>query len=180
MFDLIVEQAASKELPINNQLPSSYAIASALIERLNDDAEAMIQRDSDLSNTEKEQVIRARKGQGVFRKNVERIEKKCRITGIANPRLLIASHIKPWRSCDSSKERLDENNGFLLAPHVDRLFDRGLISFSDAGDGLISPALKLGDVTKLGLESKLSQNVGHFTDGQKSYLKYHRNQIFLP
>ena len=78
-----------------------------------------------LSATEKVQVIKARRGQGIFRTNVQQYENACRVTGIESGFLLIASHIKPWRSCVSSTERLDGNNGLLLTPHVDRLFDRG-------------------------------------------------------
>jgi predicted restriction endonuclease len=52
---------------------------------------------------------------------------------------LIASHIKPWRSANN-QERIDGSNGLLLAPHVDLLFDRGLISFTDEGSLLVSPA----------------------------------------
>jgi hypothetical protein len=77
---------------------------------------------SDTGPTEKEQLVLARRGQGIFRKRLERVEKRCRLTGVDNPRSLIASHIKPWRS-SSDTEKLDGYNGLLLAPHVDKLFD---------------------------------------------------------
>ncbi len=80
--------------------------------------------------TEIEALIKARKGQGKFRHNVEQFESKCRITGLADKRLLIASHIKPWRVCEAAAERLDGANGLLLAPHIDRLFDLGLLTFT--------------------------------------------------
>jgi putative restriction endonuclease len=69
-----------------------------------------------LSITERIRLVNARIGQGVFRTNLQKFEKKCRITGISRPPLLIASHIKPWRLCSSSFERLDGQNGLLLAP----------------------------------------------------------------
>lgn len=80
--------------------------------------------DSDIESTEKEQVTKARKGQGKFRKNVIKKENKCRLTGVNKKDLLIASHIKPWK-VSSNSERLDGNNGLLLSPHVDKLFDKG-------------------------------------------------------
>ncbi|CAM5798368.1 HNH endonuclease [Rhizobacter fulvus] len=49
------------------------------------------------------------------------------------PELLIASHIKPWRD-SSNVERLDPTNGLLIAVHVDKLFDRHLLSFELQGD----------------------------------------------
>jgi hypothetical protein len=76
---------------------------------------------------ERHQLVKSRRGQGVFRDNVESREPKCRITGVSNPRYLRASHIKPWRK-SSDIEKIDGNNGLMLAPHVDFLFDRGFIS----------------------------------------------------
>jgi putative restriction endonuclease len=94
-------------------------------------------QDSHLAKTDRDQLIKARLGQGVFRSNVEEIETACRVTGLTDKRLLIASHIKPWRDSNNS-ERLDGDNGFLLSPHVDKLFDKGWVSFSDQGYLLMS------------------------------------------
>ncbi len=102
-----------------------------------DDIEQEIEADPHLSSTEKQQLVKARRGQGKYRQNLEAIESCCRLTGTDDPRFLVASHIKPWRDA-SNQERLDGHNGFLLAPHVDRLFDRGWISFSDNGTLLIA------------------------------------------
>jgi predicted restriction endonuclease len=51
---------------------------------------------------------------------------------------LRASHCKPWRD-SSNEERLDGENGLLLRPNADHLFDRGFIGFEDNGDVLVSP-----------------------------------------
>src|SRR3546814_3413344 len=48
-------------------------------------------------------------------------------------RSLRASHIKPWSKCASGDERVDGNNGLLLSPTADHLFDRGWITFEDDG-----------------------------------------------
>jgi putative restriction endonuclease len=66
--------------------------------------------------TFKEQIVRARRGQGVFRANVLLIEDYCRVTKVTDRRHLVASHIKPWRDA-SDAERLDGTNGLLLSPH---------------------------------------------------------------
>lgn len=129
----------------------------------------------DIEPTMKEQVVQARLGQGKFRVRLEELEKACRVTGEPNPALLIASHIKPWRDC-TNEERLDGNNGLLLAPHIDKLFDKGWISFSDGGDllcyelGAKEPLLRWGIV--------LPVNVGHFSLKQRRYLRYHRKHVF--
>src|SRR5471032_2878361 len=67
-----------------------------------------------------------------------RIERACRITGVTREEHLRASHCKPWRD-SSNEERLDGENGLLLTPNADHLFDRGFIGFEDNGDVLVSP-----------------------------------------
>lgn len=99
-----------------------------------------INLDSDIPDTEKSQLILARRGQGLFRRRLEYIESGCRLTGVSDRAHLRASHIKSWRD-STNRERLDGNNGLLLAPHVDHLFDRGFISFEDNGKLLVSPHL---------------------------------------
>ncbi len=63
---------------------------------------------------------------------VQALEQRCRITGVDRPEHLRASHSKPWRDSDNA-ERLDGENGLLLTPSIDHLFDRGFIS-SRRGD----------------------------------------------
>ena len=75
----------------------------------------------------------------------------CPLTGIAHPRLLRASHMKPWAGCATDTERLDVYNGLLLAAHLDAAFDAGLISFTDGGTMLVSPRLSASDRARLDL-----------------------------
>jgi len=131
-------------------------------------------RHSHLPRTEREQLIQARLGQGVFRSNVEDIESRCRVTGLADKRLLVASHIKPWRHA-TNDERLDGYNGFLLSPHVDKLFDKGWISFSDDGRLLVGD----WDIRSVLAICAIDEHrgVGNFSKRQKRYLEYHRDVI---
>ncbi|MCF5775525.1 HNH endonuclease [Pseudomonas poae] len=83
-------------------------------------------------------TIMARVGQQKFRKQVmEYWGGACALSGVKEVNLLIASHIVPW-SQSKNGAKLDPFNGLLLAPHYDRLFDQGLISFSDDGSILLS------------------------------------------
>lgn len=137
--------------------------------------EKSVWEDSQIEVTEKEQLVLSRRGQGKFRERVYTFERSCRVTGVTDPRFLIASHIKPWRN-SSFQERLDGNNGLMLSPHIDRLFDSGFISFSDKGAIICSSQLP-GDVLsrwKIDIRSK----VGKFTESQKKYLEYHRDSVF--
>lgn len=135
--------------------------------------EAVIE-ESDRSNTDKEQLIKARVGQGVFRQRLMQVESACRVTGVSDERFLIASHIKPWRE-SSDFERLDGENGLMLAPHVDKLFDGGWVSFAKNGDMLVAQsALPLLAAWSI----PTSLNVGLFTKKQSQHLDYHRGHLF--
>jgi hypothetical protein len=131
----------------------------------------------DLSPADKKALIMARRGQGIFRDKLLRVEPRCRVTGITDPVHLRASHIKPW-NVSSNSERLSENNGLMLAPHVNHLFDQGYISFADAGNLLISPKCALNVLAAWGISSTL--NVGPFRDTQRAFLVYHREHCLKP
>jgi hypothetical protein len=131
---------------------------------------------SDISETEKQQLIQARRGQGLFRARVELLEAGCRVTGVKDRAHLRAGHIKPWRN-STNMERLDGNNGLLLAPHIDHLFDRGFISFEDDGRMLVSLRLKVDVLRAWGIEQ--SAECGTFNTQQCTYLAFHRTKVFL-
>lgn len=80
-------------------------------------------------------------GQDYFRNEViKACNGRCVVTEVEDTNLLIASHIKPW-ALSSDDEKMDGNNGLLLAPHLDKLFDKGLITFSENGKIIISGKL---------------------------------------
>ena len=139
------------------------------------DEENKIQQRLDIGETQREQLVIARRGQGVFRTNVRLVEKCCRVTGLTESRHLVASHIKPW-SKSSDLEKLDGSNGLLLSPHIDHLFDKGFISFSDQGDLLTSQRLREQVLTSWHLDK--NQQVGKFSAEQSRYLEYHRDAVF--
>jgi hypothetical protein len=157
---------------------------------LEDIVERRIVADVDMEDTVKKSVVLARRGQGRFRANVEAVEGACRLTGVTNPSLLIASHIKPWRLCDTAQERLDGMNGLMLTPDADLLFDRGFISFEDAGEVRVSPRVDRSDLGRLGLhqlawdglgvgEAPAIWRTGSFAPRQVRYLAYHRKEVFI-
>ena len=128
-----------------------------------------------IRETEKTQLIKARIGQGIYRQNLLKIENRCRLTGANDIKFLIASHIKPWRLSDNV-EKLDGNNGLLLSPHVDCLFDKGWLSFRNNGDVLWAiPPITDPTVAFWRLSPS---NVGGFNTEQTRYLDFHRDVIF--
>jgi hypothetical protein len=131
-----------------------------------------------IPETERLAIIRARNGQGLFKERVGKIETKCRITGVQNPVHLRASHCKPWRD-SNNEERLDGENGLLLTPTIDHLFDRGFIGFEDTGRLIISPVAHGPSLQRMGIDTTGGVNVGGFTSGQKKFLDFHRNGVLL-
>ena len=124
---------------------------------------------------EKVQLTKARRGQGIFRTNVRLIEHSCRLTGVSNIKHLRASHIKPWKD-SNDQEKIDGNNGLLLSPHIDHLFDRGFITFKNNGDIAISKELSPVILDQWSLTSV--ENVGSFSHKQSEYLDFHRDVVF--
>nr|WP_284507969.1 HNH endonuclease [Caballeronia sp. NCTM1] len=127
--------------------------------------------------TEAERLAVQRVGQDLYRSALmDYWQGRCCVTGLAVPALLRASHIKPWAKCQSDDERLDVFNGFLLAPHVDALFDGGWISFSEQGGLLISEALPYAARVQLGVSSEW--NIPNLKPEHASYLTFHRVNEF--
>lgn len=130
-----------------------------------------IDRDRTLLETQKLQLSKARIGQGLFRKCVMLVDPSCRVTGVRDSRLLVASHIKPWRD-STNAERINGYNGIMLSPHVDALFDDRLISFEDDGQMLVHRSLN-DDVLERWSISK-TMRVEPFRSEQSFFLKHHR------
>jgi HNH endonuclease len=91
---------------------------------------------------------------------------------------LIASHCKPWRD-STNEERLNGENGLLLTPSIDHLFDRGFIGFEDSGKLIISPVAHRPSLARMGIETERVVNVGGFSEGQRRFLGFHRNSVLL-
>jgi putative restriction endonuclease len=127
-------------------------------------------------DTEAAVLVRARKGQGLFRARVANYSSKCRVTGVAEPSLLRASHIKPWSKCESNEERLDGANGLLLSPHVDLLFDKGLLTFRPTGQLEISEVLPKYVVEAWNITRAVDSTP--FKPRQAEYLKFHNDVVY--
>lgn len=68
----------------------------------------------DFTGNERLAMVRTRIDQNLFRKNVLAVyEYRCCLTGLEEPALLIASHIRPWK--DAVEHRLNPNNGLCLS-----------------------------------------------------------------
>jgi len=139
-----------------------------------DQEDKAINANHTLSATEKEYIRKSRIGQGLFRKNVVSLYKKCAVLSIVEEDLLIASHIKPW-SASTNAERLDHYNGILLSALFDRLFDKGFITIDSHGVIIVSSRLNSHDKKACGLTSSIQVKLD---PKSKPYLVYHRVNVF--
>lgn len=176
LIGLIGEEAEAVVLHAGSA-GNSVQLSAAQQDSRGDRAEAAIKTDGSIGETEKQSLVKSRRGQGLFRERVAALEPHCRVTGVENPAYRIASHIKPWSRC-SNEERLDGHNGLLLAPHIDHLFDNGFISFDDAGTLLISPVADVAALEQMGVPVEETMTVGSFTEKQRTYLAFHREEVF--
>ncbi len=132
----------------------------------------------ELGSTAVLKLTEVRTKQSLFKRRLIDVEKQCRLTQVMDLRFLRASHIKPWSACATGQERTDGNNGLLLTPHADLLFDRGWITFDDVGRLAVSNALPTDVSKRLALNLKPGRKCGAFNSGQHEYLEYHRNKIY--
>ena len=140
--------------------------------------EEEIKNNTDIKETDRIALTKARNGQGKFRNNVISIMKACPFTGITDRTLLRASHIKPWADCSDNHQRLDGYNGLALTPTYDVLFDKGLISFTNDGSLLISSLLSNEVRNSLNLSQGKVYDIANSTGERNNYLEYHREIVF--
>ena len=104
---------------------------------------------------------------------------RCAVTGVDEVSWLIASHIKPWRESTES-ERIDPKNSLLLSPNYDKLFDRGVISFSPDNGRIILPENASyqfwKNLDRLGIDDE--KTLVCIPSGTDKYLDYHRKRVF--
>lgn len=131
-----------------------------------------------ITETEREAIVTARVGQGIFRESLmKKYDGRCIVTGVDDKRILIASHIRPW-AVSTNEQRLSAENGLLLSPLYDKLFDVGLITFSEDGEIICSKTLENRNVDLL----KIDRNRKYDLKSSAAFidnLRYHQNSVFL-
>ncbi len=131
---------------------------------------------SNILQTEKDSIVKARIGQGEFRENLICYWAGCSVTGCQMSDILIASHIKPWRVA-SNQERLNVYNGLLLLPNLDKLFDKGYISFDTKGKVIFSSFFPNDDRNLLHLTNNI--HLTKIQDEHNSFLLYHNQNCLI-
>lgn len=123
---------------------------------------------------DRDAIVKVRINQDEFRKRLLKRYKGCCLCGVSNPELLVASHIQPW-SMSSKREKVDDENGLLLCPNHDKLFDRGFITFSDEGEIIISDKLSKKDRALMNVPTIKQITLSSLA---QKYMQFHRKNIF--
>jgi hypothetical protein len=143
----------------------------------------LVEEDVDYTGKNKQVLTTSRVGQNFFRRAVlSAYQYKCCITGLAVPKLLVASHIVPWR--DDASNRLNPKNGLCLSMLHDKAFDVGGISISEKMTVMVSRKQASTDDSFfnsaiLAYDGKPIASPEKFAPHQ-DFLAYHRQHIFSP
>ena len=130
--------------------------------------------ENDLVGKDKKAFVKQRVNQDAFRSMILNLyEKRCALTGINIPALLVASHIIPWAV--NQQERLNPENGLCLSALYDKAFDKGFISFDDQYRVILAEKLKLYQT-----EPYYDKHFASIKGQIISLPEYHRpNKLFL-
>ena len=117
-----------------------------------------------IGETQVERITKVRVGQQFFRDTIlANYRSRCCVCGMSIPRLLIASHIIPWR--DREDLRLNPHNGLCMCALHDKAFDTGLLTVNEQYQVIVSKQVS----TYLPDDSV-----------ETSIIRYHENMILLP
>lgn len=129
---------------------------------------------SNLDETTRRRLVNARLGQGGFRAALLEVwEDQCAISGCDIGAVLRASHIKAWRNSDN-RERLDPDNGILLAASIDALFDKHLITLNEDGRVRAAASIPASALAELGVPKRTLVQIGKRT---RFYMTHHRAEF---
>ena len=128
-------------------------------------------------------LTNVRTRQSVFRENVlNNFNHTFCITGITEERLLIASHIMPYRLRNNAA--IDTTNGLCLSILYDKLFDKGYFTLINHDEELIIQVINDLDALSEPLRAILNEINGRAINRpivmiNPDYLEYHRSNIFI-
>lgn len=128
-------------------------------------------------SSKSKEIRYAREGQGKYREELLKQCHFCPITNVADERLLIASHIKPW-AASNDKEKVDPFNGYMLSPLYDKLFDRGYITFTYNRHMILAESISPYTWKLLGIKNDVFIQELRMDDKRKDYLDFHHKNVF--
>ncbi len=102
---------------------------------------------------------------------------KCPICGFDFSNLLIASHIKPYAKCEDTYDAMNPNNGLLMCPVCDKLFESANYITIDSQTGDVIYDTELEDEKSLTYLKGKTIRSEYVDCERRHYLKWH-NELF--
>ena len=129
------------------------------------------------NTADRQEIRKAREGQGKYREGLLEQCRFCPFTMIADERLLIASHIKPW-AASNDEEKTDPYNGYMLSPLFDKLFDRGFITFTKDRHVILSDFISPYTWRQIGITNNSFIKPLPMDEKREAYLEFHHEAVF--
>jgi hypothetical protein len=154
----------------------------SVLENVPEEVEESEEPQQDYTGRTRTVTTQARVGQRFFRRAVlNAYENRCCITGLQIPRLLIASHIVPWK--ENRENRLNPQNGLALSTLHDAAFDKGMLTIN--ADYTVRISTDIGQPDDQFFQESLQQFNGREIRLPNDrflpdpiFLEYHRDVIF--
>ena len=125
-------------------------------------------------------LTKMRTVQDEFKKSLLRdTPHKCPVCGFDFVKMLTASHIMPYSKCEMTEDAMNPNNGLLMCPVCDRLFEseNGLYMTIDSNDGHIKYVDEIQDVRWFKYIQGVRIEKTYLTKDRKTFLRWH-NETF--
>jgi len=173
--------ASASDRAMWNEMESDWEQFALELQNVTLNFEQPQEADLDYTGVDKVAQVKTRVGQNFFRKSVlSAYHDQCCISGLAVPKLLVASHIIPWRVDESN--RLNPRNGLCLSILHDKAFDTGMLTIAEDMTVCVSRRYAKKDDTFYGL-ALLAYDGQPMKMPEKfvpdaEFLAYHRESIF--
>ena len=125
-------------------------------------------------------LTKVRTVQDEFKKSLLKVTPhKCPVCGFDFEKMLTASHIMPYSKCEMTEDAMNPNNGLLMCPVCDRLFEseNGLYMTIDSATGHIKYVDEIHDVRWFKYIQGVKIEDKYLTKDRQSFLKWH-NETF--
>ena len=103
---------------------------------------------------------------------------KCPVCGFDFENLLIASHIKPYAKCEDTYDAMNPNNGLLMCPICDNLFEQANYITIDYKTGNVICDTNIKDEKSLQYLHDCTVSYDYIGCERRHYLKWHNDRFY--
>lgn len=172
---------ASKYDTISYSDSFSIDVADTKLDMLDDDGRTSDMKEKILKGKYKISArgVQTRTVQGEFRSALfVKTPHKCPVCGFDFKNLLIASHIKPYSKCEDTYDAMNPNNGLLMCPICDKLFEHANYITIDYKTGNVIYDTNIEDEKSLQYLHDCTVSYDYIDGERRHYLKWHNETFY--